>query len=100
MTLPALGATWLPWFRYDDRPIFSFYATAMIPFTCAALAMVLGMVLGPADGPRTRRLAGGVLMVTVLVAVIVSFAYFWPIWTNGLLTSDAWQSRMWLDSWI
>jgi dolichyl-phosphate-mannose-protein mannosyltransferase len=96
----AVAATWLPWFRYDDRPIFSFYATAIIPFTCAALAMVLGMVLGPADGPRPRRISGAVLMVSVLVAVIVSFAYFWPIWTNGLITNEAWQSRMWLDSWI
>jgi dolichyl-phosphate-mannose-protein mannosyltransferase len=96
----AVAASWLPWFHYDDRPIFSFYAVAIIPFSCAALAMVLGMVLGPADGPRHRRVAGGLLMVTVVGAVIVAFAFFWPIWTNGLLTHDAWQSRMWLDSWI
>jgi dolichyl-phosphate-mannose-protein mannosyltransferase len=98
--LVAVAASWLPWFRYDDRPIFSFYAMAIIPFSCAALAMVLGMVLGPADGPRRRRIGGTVLMVGLLTAVVVAFAYFWPIWTNGLITHDGWQSRMWLDSWI
>jgi dolichyl-phosphate-mannose-protein mannosyltransferase len=41
-----------------------------------------------------------VLMVGLLTAVVVAFAYFWPIWTNGLITHDGWQSRMWLDSWI
>jgi dolichyl-phosphate-mannose-protein mannosyltransferase len=98
--LIAVAATWLPWFRYDDRPIFSFYATAIVPFSCAALALVLGMVIGPADGPRTRRIAGTVLTVGVLVAVVLGFAYFWPIWTNGLITQEDWQSHMWLDSWI
>ena len=62
--------------------------------------MVLGMVLGPADGPKPRRIAGAVLMLSVLAATVLAFAYFWPIWTNGLITHDAWQSRMWLDSWI
>jgi dolichyl-phosphate-mannose-protein mannosyltransferase len=96
----VVATGWLPWFRFDDRPIFSFYATAIVPFSCAALAMVLGMVLGPANGPKPRRIAGGVLMVGVLTAVVVAFAYFWPIWTNELLTHEAWDSRMWLDSWI
>jgi dolichyl-phosphate-mannose-protein mannosyltransferase len=98
--LVAVAASWVPWFRYDDRPIFSFYATAIVPFLCAALAMVLGMILGPADGSSRRRIGGAILMVGVLTAVVVAFAYFWPIWTNGLITHDGWQSRMWLDSWI
>ena len=32
--IPVVGvaATWLPWLRYDDRPIFSYYAVATVPF--------------------------------------------------------------------
>ena len=37
-------ATWLPWFRYDDRPIFSYYAIAILPFTIIAIT--------PAARPR------------------------------------------------
>ncbi|MGI8614815.1 MAG: dolichyl-phosphate-mannose--protein mannosyltransferase [Nocardioidaceae bacterium] len=96
----AVGASWLPWFRYDDRPIFLFYATAIIPFSCAALAMVCGVVLGPADAARKRRLAGLGLIVALVTGVVICFAFFYPIWSDALLTHTQWQSRMWFNRWI
>ncbi len=33
LVVVGVVSTWLPWFRYDDRPIFSFYAIAILPFT-------------------------------------------------------------------
>ncbi len=100
--VPVVGvaATWLPWFRYDDRSIFSFYAVAIVPFTCIALALVLGQVLGRADAPRRRRLVGSAVVGVVLLAVIASTAFFWPIWTDQLITHAEWEERMWLDRWI
>jgi dolichyl-phosphate-mannose--protein O-mannosyl transferase len=96
----AVAALWLPWFRLDDRPIFSFYAVAFLPFSCAALAMVCGVLLGRPDAATGRRALGTALVVTLLAAVIVCFAFFWPIWTHGLLTHDEWSRRIWFDAWI
>ena len=98
--LVAVAATWLPWFRWDDRSIFFFYAVAIIPFTCAALAMVLGLLLGPADAGRWRRGWGAAVVGLAMVAVVACFAFFWPIWTDQLITNSEWQQRMWLDRWV
>ncbi len=98
--LVGVAATWLPWFRWDDRSIFLFYAVAIVPFTCAALAMVLGLVLGPAEAGRWRRGWGAAVVGLALVAVVACFAFFWPIWTDQLITNSEWQQRMWFDRWV
>jgi dolichyl-phosphate-mannose--protein O-mannosyl transferase len=98
--LVAVAAAWLPWFNWNDRSIFFFYAVAFIPFTCAALAMVLGMALGPATGSGRRRRWGAVAVGVVLVAVVACFAFFWPIWTDQLITTPQWRQRMWFDRWV
>ena len=35
-----------------------------------------------------------------LVLVLLNFAWFWPIWTNGLLTHAEWLDRIWFSRWI
>ena len=51
-------ATWLPWLPYDDRPIFSYYAIAMLPFTIMALGAGLGTMIGPRRASARRRRSG------------------------------------------
>ena len=34
------------------------------------------------------------------VLVLVNFAWFWPIWTDGLLTHGEWLDRIWFSRWI
>jgi hypothetical protein len=46
----GVGATWLPWFLYDDRPIFLFYAVAIVPFLVLALVLCLGRLMGAGPG--------------------------------------------------
>ncbi len=100
--VPVVGVatSWLPWFHWADRSIFFFYAVAIVPFTCAALALVLGKVLGPATASRWRRGWGASGVALVMVAVVAAFAFFWPIWTDELITNHEWQKRMWLDRWV
>lgn len=95
----ALGAVWLPWFQYAERPIFFFYAVMMIPFSCIALALVLGRILGPAAGPKRRLRA---MIVGIIIALIIlNFAFIYPILTADLVTRPQWMQRMWLgNSWI
>lgn len=97
-----LGALsmWLPWERFDERPIFSFYASAIMPFTIVALTLALGEILGPDKGPSTRRTIGTVITGSFVILVLLNFAWFWPIWTNGLLTRSEWLDRIWFHRWI
>lgn len=98
--VPVLGvlAVWLPWFQYAGRPLFFFYAVVLLPFYVTGLAMAMGRLLGPADGPHRRRNAIWVGVATALV--ILNFAFIHPILTDGLLTRSQWLMRMWFGSWI
>ena len=31
---------------------------------------------------------------------MLAFAWFWPIWTDQLLTRSEWLDRMWFPRWI
>lgn len=99
--LPIVGiaATWLPWFLYTDRPIFSFYAVICLPFTIIALSLVFDSLRCRVATPRGRSVvfAGAGLLV---VAAAISFWYFHPIYTDDLIRYDDWYSRMWFDRWI
>jgi dolichyl-phosphate-mannose-protein mannosyltransferase len=92
--------TWLPWLRYDERPIFSYYAIVIEPFLILGAVMLLGEILGRAPAGSPRRTVGAIAAGTVVVAVIVNFAWFWPIYTDGLLTQGEWIQRIWFHRWI
>ncbi len=94
----AVLSTYVPWFTQTDRPLFFFYAITIIPFTCVALALVLGLVIGDARSPGRRN---GAIAAGVAVALVVAnFAYIYPVLTDALLPYSSWLSRMWLRSWI
>lgn len=96
----GVASTWLPWLRYDDRTIFIFYAIAILPFVVLALTLCLGALLGNDLRPSGRRTVGAVIGGTFVAAVVLAFAWFWPIWTDQLITHSEWLARMWLKSWI
>jgi dolichyl-phosphate-mannose--protein O-mannosyl transferase len=102
-TVPLLGvaAGWLPWLRFDDRPIFLFYATAFVPFTAMAVTLVFGAMLGPPGAARSpRRVVSAAVLLIVLAVQLAAFAFFWPIWTDELISRAEWEQRMWFDSWV
>ncbi|NYI71756.1 dolichyl-phosphate-mannose--protein O-mannosyl transferase [Naumannella cuiyingiana] len=105
--VPVVGliTTWLPWFPNSDRPVFFFYAIMIIPFTVIAVALVMGLAIGPPAPPgdrvAERRRALAATGCTVFVAlVILNFAWFYPILTDEVIPRSAWQARMWFESWI
>ena len=100
-SIPLVGvaATWLPWFQYDDRPIFLFYAVAILPFTIIAIALVIDGLWKSADTPRSRYLVGLIVGI-YLVAIIACFWFFHPIYTDKLISYDHWYERMWFRHWI
>ena len=98
--LVGLATTWLPFFRFADRPIFSFYAITILPFTIVVLSLVLGRVLGPADATPRRRTLGAVAVGSFVTLVVVDFAWLWPVLTHELLSTPDWLDRIWFSSWI
>ncbi|MEV0007245.1 phospholipid carrier-dependent glycosyltransferase [Streptomyces sp. NPDC051840] len=111
----GVAAGWVPWFFYQERTIFLFYAVVFVPFLCLAVTMMIGALLGPAAGTGTkdrlgikstdptgeRRRTLGAIAAGVLVLLIVwNFIYFWPIYTGSPIPDTSWRDRMWLDTWV
>jgi len=92
--------TWLPWLQYDDRPIFIFYAINTLPFVVLALTLAIGQAIGPSREPSARRTTGVVAGGAFVILALVSFAWFWPIYTNQLITHSEWIDRIWFSRWI
>jgi len=100
LALVGVASTWLPWLRYDDRPIFSFYAVSMVPFTILATTLLIGRLIGSPRASYRRRMVGTVAAGTFVVLVIVNFAWFWPVYTDELITTREWLQRIWFRRWI
>ena len=100
-SVPVIGliGTWAPWLAVQDRPIFAFYAVATVPFLVVALALSLHAAWQGATTLRERYAATLAIVLLVLLTIIAA-AYFWPVWTHGLTTWDAWHQRMWFPTWI
>ncbi|HEU5038624.1 MAG TPA: phospholipid carrier-dependent glycosyltransferase [Nocardioides sp.] len=94
------ASTWLPWLQYDDRPIFLFYAIITLPFVVLALTLAMGKLIGSARAPSPRRTFGVIVAGAFFVLALINFAWFWPIWTNQLLTHSEWLDRIWFSRWI
>ncbi|WP_371657463.1 dolichyl-phosphate-mannose--protein mannosyltransferase [Streptomyces sp. NBC_00280] len=98
--LCAVGAGYLPWFLYQDRTIFSFYAVVFVPYLCLAVTMMLGALLGPPGSDAARRTRGAVAAGTLVLLITWNFVYFFPIYTGQTIPYSGWLTRMWLDTWI
>jgi dolichyl-phosphate-mannose--protein O-mannosyl transferase len=100
LVVVGLLTTWLPWIRYDERPIFSYYAITTLPFTVIAVTLLLGVLIGGPAASYRRRMWGTALAGAFVVLVLVNFAWFWPIYTGELISTPHWLQRIWFRQWI
>jgi len=98
--LCAVAAGYLPWFLYQDRTIFSFYAVVFVPYLCLAVAMTLGALLGPPGATHERRTRGALAAGALVLLIAWNFVYFFPIYTGQTIPYADWHARMWLDTWV
>ncbi|MDX3496552.1 phospholipid carrier-dependent glycosyltransferase [Streptomyces turgidiscabies] len=98
--LCAVGAGYLPWFLYQDRTIFSFYAIVFVPYLCLAVTMMLGALLGPPGAADGRRGRGAVAAGVLVLLIAWNFVYFFPVYSGQTIPYADWHARMWLDTWI
>ncbi|MFF4537446.1 dolichyl-phosphate-mannose--protein mannosyltransferase [Streptomyces aureus] len=96
----GIAAGYLPWFMYQERTIFFFYAVVFVPFLCLAVAMMIGAILGPPGAGERRRVVGAAGAGVLVLLILWNFIYFWPLYTGTAIPIDQWRSRMWLDTWV
>jgi dolichyl-phosphate-mannose-protein mannosyltransferase len=98
--LLAVAAGWLPWFLFADRTQFYFYAVAFVPFLVLAITLCLGLVIGPVRASPLRRTAGAAVAGAYLLAVLLNFAYLYPVLSAQIIPYSQWLARMWYHGWI
>ena len=87
VVVPSTAADGIAVDRVDKRLIAIRVASAL----AAALA-----VLAASGWALPAAVVGGVLTL----AAVVAYAFFWPIWTDELITHEEWLRRMWFKAWI
>jgi dolichyl-phosphate-mannose-protein mannosyltransferase len=90
--LTGVVVTYLPWFFFQNRTMFSFYAVTISPFLILALVYMI-----------SKLMQSGVKRVFIYIFVFLifmNFIYFLPIFTGLEIPYAAWLNRMWLPSWI
>jgi len=88
--LIAVGANYLPWFFFQKRTMFSFYAISFEPFLLLTLVYLLSKV------PRQQKR----IAIVFSVIVLINFLYFLPIFLGIPISYNSWHDHMWLPSWI
>jgi dolichyl-phosphate-mannose-protein mannosyltransferase len=82
---------WLPW-AFSPRGTFIYHFLPAVPLGCMALAVVL-------TGAWRRGGASRIAATAYTLAVIATFAWFFPLHTATPLSPEQFDLRMWLPSW-
>lgn len=98
--LVPLAAGWLPWFLFQERTVYTFYAVAFVPYVVLALTYVLGLLIGRPDAPPERRSWGTAVASIVVILAVGALVFFYPVWTAEVIPRSEWELRMWWPSWI
>ncbi|CAB5053628.1 unannotated protein [freshwater metagenome] len=89
-------AGYLPWFFFQQRTVFTFYAVIFEPFVILALVYCAKLLLDSSLKPGVSQ----ALVAAFVTVIFLNFIYFLPIFTGEVITYDAWLQRMWFTSWI
>ena len=92
----GIAAGYLPWFFFQKRTVFNFYAIVFEPFLILAIIYCLYVALLHFENKRNTYAIAGLVGFLILV----NFIYFLPLFTGEVITYDSWHARMWLPSWI
>jgi len=96
LILAGMAAGYLPWFFFQERTVFTFYAIVFQPFLILAIIYCAYALLMHFENKRNTY----VVLGFIAFAIFINFIFFLPIFTGDVITYDSWQARMWLPSWI
>jgi len=92
----GIAAGYLPWFFFQKRTVFSFYAIVFQPFLILAIIYCAYLLMLKFDNRQRAYL----VMSLFGAAIALNFIYFLPIFTGEVITYGSWRALMWLPSWI
>ncbi len=97
----GIAAGYIPWFFFQERTVFSFYAIVFQPFLILALVYCARLFLTAQrrKSDRAYRI-GEFVLLGLFLAMTINFIYFLPLYLGQVLTYEAWQAHMWFASWI
>jgi dolichyl-phosphate-mannose--protein O-mannosyl transferase len=97
----GMAAGYLPWFFFQQRTVFSFYAIVFEPFMILALVYCVRLFL-TAQRRKSQRsyLFGEIAILIAFVALAANFIYFLPLYLGQVTTYSDWYAHMWFKSWI
>jgi dolichyl-phosphate-mannose-protein mannosyltransferase len=98
--LAGVVAGYLPWFFFQDRTIYSFYAVAFVPWIVLAVTMCLGLLIGDGDASPRRRQWGAAAAGAYVLLAVANFAWLLPVLSAQVIPYADWAHRMWWKSWI
>jgi dolichyl-phosphate-mannose--protein O-mannosyl transferase len=96
LIVSGMAAGYLPWFFFQQRTTFSFYAIIFEPFVILALIYCAWLWMEKAKNLANARF----LIIAIYVVILLNFLYFLPLFRAEIITYEAWNARMWLPSWI
>jgi dolichyl-phosphate-mannose--protein O-mannosyl transferase len=97
----GIAAGYLPWFFFQERTVFSFYAIVFQPFVILALVYCARLFLTSRrrKSDRAYRI-GEFVLLGVFLAMAINFIDFLPLYLGQVTTYEAWRAHMWFASWI
>jgi dolichyl-phosphate-mannose-protein mannosyltransferase len=93
--LLCIFAGWATWLPFVSRTKFDYYSLEFEPFIIICIVLCLGLILGPATASFARRATGAAVSGIYVLAVLISFWYFYPILTGQPIPYSDWLSHMW-----
>lgn len=93
--IPFIGivAGYLPWFFFQERTVFTFYAIVFQPFLILAIVLLAKVAY---EYHRDFKY----LIALFVILIAWNFIYFYPLFAGNITTYDAWLAKMWWSSWI
>ena len=99
LLLLSFAAGYLPWFNWQKRTVFSFYAIAFEPFVILIIAYTIWKFLESYSNGYSlklkRRIVSGYLVI-----VVINFIYFLPLYLGINIPYSHWSQLMWFPNWI
>nr|WP_243848892.1 phospholipid carrier-dependent glycosyltransferase [Lysinibacter cavernae] len=99
----TMGAAsgYLPWvLTFSRSAVFQFYTISYAPFVYLALAYALARLWGIGDTQPSHAVSARRWWVAlVLVLIVATSVFFYPLWTGTRTSFSFWQLHVWLPGW-
>jgi dolichyl-phosphate-mannose--protein O-mannosyl transferase len=92
LILTGVSVTYFPWFLFQERTMFYFYAITISPFMILSLVYVISKILS--SGVKLE------FIYPLFFLIFVNFIFFLPIFIGIEIPYLFWLKLMWLPSWI